>query len=129
MVGNRITTQARLLLAELSEAGIELVSRGKRLACRPKSAVTQELVERIRAHKQELLEILWTGCTDDAELSARLRLMTADEIAHFEQRVAERRAAGESEAGLGWRALVDMRIRFGHWGSPAMWTSSASVAA
>jgi hypothetical protein len=34
----------------------------------------------------------------------------------FHRRVAARRAAGESLAGLEWRALVDVRIEYGHWG-------------
>ena len=46
------------LLAELTELGIELVASGDRLRYRPRSAVTPDLVERLRIHKAELLAIL-----------------------------------------------------------------------
>jgi len=53
--------------------------------------------------------------SEDSELQARLQFLTPDEIALFSQRVHARREAGEGEGGLGWRALVDTRIRLGHW--------------
>ena len=52
------TVPATALLAELTHRGIELQVRGDRLRYRPRSALTQELAERVRAHKAELLAIL-----------------------------------------------------------------------
>ena len=46
------------LLAHLSRLGVELVPRGDRLRYRPRSAVTPDLVERLRTHKTQLLAIL-----------------------------------------------------------------------
>lgn len=51
-------TAAADLLAELTGLGIELVAHADRLRYRPRSAVTPELVERLRSHKAELLAIL-----------------------------------------------------------------------
>jgi hypothetical protein len=45
----------------------------------------------------------------------RVRGLKAEEFSFFQHRVRDRREAGEHEDGLGWRALVDVRIQFGHW--------------
>lgn len=49
---------AAALLTALVRRGIELQARGDRLRYRPRSALTPGLVERIRAHKPELLALL-----------------------------------------------------------------------
>ena len=49
------------LLADVTRRGIELVAHGDRLWCRPRSALTPELVDRLKAHKAELLAILGHG--------------------------------------------------------------------
>ena len=51
----------------------------------------------------------------DPEVRERLKPLMADEIADFHECVQARRTAGEGEAGIGWRALVDVRRKFGHW--------------
>ena len=63
-------TQAELLLTEFSHAGIQLLPRDERVLCRPKSALTPDLMERLRTHKREVLEILraqtvsWEDCIE-----------------------------------------------------------------
>lgn len=46
------------LLVELSRRGIELRVHGNRLRYRPRTALTPELAERVRAHKPALLALL-----------------------------------------------------------------------
>ena len=46
------------LLENLSRLGIELVAHGDRLRYRPRSAVTADLLERLKVHRDELLAIL-----------------------------------------------------------------------
>jgi hypothetical protein len=46
------------LLSELTRRGIHLEADGSRLRYYPRSAVTRDLVERMRAHKDELLAAL-----------------------------------------------------------------------
>jgi hypothetical protein len=53
---------AKALLAELRERGVEVIAEGDLLRYRPRSAVTQELLDRLRAHKPILLKLLaWEG--------------------------------------------------------------------
>lgn len=52
---------AAALLDELRGLGIELQAHGDRLRFRPRSAVTDELLARLQAHKGELLEMLHGG--------------------------------------------------------------------
>ena len=49
---------AQALVAELRTRGVELIPAGDRIRFRPASAVPPELVERLRAHKAEVLAIL-----------------------------------------------------------------------
>jgi hypothetical protein len=51
----------------------------------------------------------------DPELQERLQALSAEKSTFFHHRVHERRTAGECQSGVGWRALVDVRVRFGHW--------------
>ena len=51
-------TAAADLLIDLTRRGIELVPCGDWLRYRPRSAMTPDLAERLRAHKAELLAIL-----------------------------------------------------------------------
>ena len=51
-------TAAADLLAGLSRLGIELVPHGDRLRYRPRSALTPDLAEQMKAHKGEILAIL-----------------------------------------------------------------------
>ncbi len=46
------------LMANLSQLGIRLEAHGDRLRYSPRSAVTPELADRMKAHKRELLAIL-----------------------------------------------------------------------
>jgi hypothetical protein len=46
------------LLADLTQRGIELVPHGDRLKYRPRSALTPDLLERLKTHKGALLQIL-----------------------------------------------------------------------
>ncbi len=49
---------ARTLLAELRNRGVELVMDGDRLQYRPRSGVTPDLLDRLRANKSALLKLL-----------------------------------------------------------------------
>jgi hypothetical protein len=49
---------AKALLEELRERGVELVPDGDRLRYRPKQATTTDLLDRLKAHKQQLLKLL-----------------------------------------------------------------------
>lgn len=53
---------------------------------------------------------------DWKELRRRVEALKPNELKFFYERVDARRAAGENPDGLAWRALVDVRRRFGHWG-------------
>ena len=46
------------LLTDLAERGIQATGEGEHLRVRPRSALTPELIEEIRAHKAELLALL-----------------------------------------------------------------------
>lgn len=50
-----------------------------------------------------------------ATLEERLEGLTDEERVYYNECVTKRRELGEPEPGLPWRALVDTRIRFGHW--------------
>jgi len=53
---------AKVLLAELRGRGLEVMAEGDLLRYRPKSAITPELLDRLRAHKPSLLKLLaWEG--------------------------------------------------------------------
>ncbi len=52
---------AAALLIELTRRGIELQAHGDRLRYRPRSVLTPELAERVRAHKAALLALLRHG--------------------------------------------------------------------
>lgn len=54
------------LLDDLNRLGIEVAVHGYRLRYRPRSAVTPKLVERLRAHKPELLALLGPAGPPDA---------------------------------------------------------------
>lgn len=58
MGGNLMGTAAADLLTYLTRLGIEMVAHGDRLRYRPRSALTPDLAERLRAHKAEVLAIL-----------------------------------------------------------------------
>jgi hypothetical protein len=53
---------AMALLAELRGRGLEVMAEGDLLRYRPISAITPELLDRLRAHKPTLLKLLaWEG--------------------------------------------------------------------
>lgn len=51
-------TEAKKLLAELADRGLLLYAAGDKLRYRPREAFTGEDLERMKAHKSELLELL-----------------------------------------------------------------------
>jgi hypothetical protein len=51
---------ATRLMAEINSLGIRLEAKGDRLRFSPRSAVTPDLAERMKAHKAELLVVLRT---------------------------------------------------------------------
>lgn len=53
---------------------------------------------------------------DEIELAEKIESLTEVEKKMHAEKKAKRLAAGESEAGVGWRALVDVRLECGHWG-------------
>jgi hypothetical protein len=55
----------------------------------------------------------------DPELIPRLAALPADQLAFWSAQLAARRAANERPDGLAWRALVDVRFRFGSYYSPS----------
>ena len=58
---------AATLLGELRDRGIELRAVGDRLRYKPVESVDAELLERLRAHKPELLRILEPGHTAEPD--------------------------------------------------------------
>jgi len=52
---------ASTLMADLARLGIRLEARGDRLRYRPRQALTLDLVQRMKVHKQEVLTILATS--------------------------------------------------------------------
>jgi len=63
---------AAVLLAELTQAGIELLADGDKLRYRPQSAMTPDLAERLGAHKAEILSLLQAGGRPEAANPAPL---------------------------------------------------------
>lgn len=55
------------LLMDLGRLGIRLETKGKRLRYHPRSALTPDLLERLKAHKVELLTLLPRESKFDAE--------------------------------------------------------------
>jgi len=138
---------AETLLAECTLRGIELsVAAGRLAVDAPAGVLTRELVAELRRHKAVLVALLADSGRgspgrpdhpqepadattaapaapagdpgDDPELAERVAKLTPDERALFDERLAARRAAGELEPGVGWRALIDVRIESGHWPRP-----------
>ena len=54
------------LLADLKARGVKLVAHGDRLRYYPRSAVTPDLLERIKIHKVELLALVRPGAATSA---------------------------------------------------------------
>ena len=46
------------LLAELKERGVQATSEGQLLSLKPRSALTEDLIEELKAHKAEVLSLL-----------------------------------------------------------------------
>jgi hypothetical protein len=55
-----------VLLSELRQLGIKLETRGSRLRYFPKSGLTPALIERVKAHKSELIDLV-TGDNQKSE--------------------------------------------------------------
>jgi hypothetical protein len=89
-----------MLLAELARRGIQLEAQGARLRYRPRSAMTPELAERVRAHKPGLLAVLQEACgPNDAPVSvSRVSGAEAQDPPH-ELSLAERVEAGYVNPG------------------------------
>lgn len=51
-------------MTDLARLGIRIEARGDRLRYSPRSAVTPDLTDRMKAHKGELLAILWQETLD-----------------------------------------------------------------
>ena len=58
-----------ILLADLQQQGVHLEAHGDRLRYCPRSALTPELVERLKAHKVELLAALRAGGVPGASIA------------------------------------------------------------
>jgi hypothetical protein len=72
------------LMADLAEQGICIEVHGDRLRCSPRSRVTPALLERIRAHKGDLLVALSGGPRVAQEQWQRWWHAALDEVAdHF----------------------------------------------
>lgn len=69
-MGRIMTVTASDILADLTARGIELVGSGNRIRYRPRSLMAPELVERIKAHKPDLLAILRTDGIGDGPEAA-----------------------------------------------------------
>jgi hypothetical protein len=59
-----MNSPAAELLAELGRRGIELRADAEHVCFRPRSALTPELVARVKAHKAQLLTLLTAGDRD-----------------------------------------------------------------
>ena len=53
--------KADVLIADLHARGVERIADGELLRCRPKSALTPEVLDELRARKPEVLACLRTG--------------------------------------------------------------------
>jgi hypothetical protein len=86
-----VSAAAQALLAELRAIGVEVVAHGDRLRFKPPSAVTPELRERLRKHKEALLALVRdTPALAAAKAELHARLQRADRVE------AAARARGES---------------------------------
>lgn len=54
-------TVAREILARLAAAGVRVVADGDEVVIRPATGLTAKLLEEIRRHKDDILELLWSG--------------------------------------------------------------------
>ena len=99
-------TPASTLLIELARHGIEIQPHGDRLRSRPRSAMTPDLIERVRLHKSDLLAIL---AADQNQLRPKT---TAGEWRTYHLTLVQRwtrdakmcRLDPEAAAGWRWRA-------------------------
>ncbi len=123
------------LLDALTGKGAGLFTDGSRLrVTAPPGSVPPELQDAIRAQKGELILLVQSGigigatsAEEASEIQARLNRLSDEEESYFQECLEKRRAAGEGRAGIGWRALVDVRIRFGHWDAEK-WSEVTRVA-
>ena len=74
------------LLAALRQRGITLEADGERLRFSPRSAVTPELLDRLKHHKRELLASLSAGAPAAPERAASA---TADTLFTLDERPAD----------------------------------------
>ena len=61
------TVSAAELLADLARRGIRLEADGERLRYHPRSALTPDLLDRLKAHKAELLTLLLRATAFDID--------------------------------------------------------------
>jgi hypothetical protein len=94
-----------MLLAELARRGIQLEAQGARLRYRPRSAMTPELAERVRAHKPGLLAVLQRALgPDDDSVSVSQATASEEQGLPHELSLAERVEAGYVNPG--WTPAV-----------------------
>ena len=96
------------LLDELRRRGVELRAQGDRLLYRPRNAVPGELRERLRASKNEILEVLHT---QGSELLDRFLDDAALPAAIFDSRLLGRRfVLARDEAALDALTEADQQL-------------------
>lgn len=109
------------LLSDLQARGVTLRPDGDKLRFYPADKVDRDLLDRLRDHKAELLDLLvghFLAGGDGDTLAQALGELADAEQKRYGDLLAQRRAAGESEAGIEWRALVDLRLALGQWPPP-----------
>lgn len=79
---------AAQLLAELTQLGVRVEAHGGRLRYSPKSAVTPDLIDRMKAHKTELLQFAGKEYNPafPPEVVAAMRLANAEFVVDDEDR-------------------------------------------
>jgi hypothetical protein len=103
------------LLEQAEVAGLTVRMVGDRLVVRgPKRA--EALARQLCTRKTEILRHLrLTARVGDVDLLRRLEALAPSELAAWRASWGQRASRGEPHEPARWRALVDVRILFGHW--------------
>jgi hypothetical protein len=103
-----MTSEALALASELQRRGIQLKADGDRLRCRPRSRLTQDLLDRIKRLKPALLSILATSGTN---ADVRPEDLPLDWRIEWEERAAIRQYdGGQTRAEADVEALREILV-------------------
>ena len=106
------TTSTAKILTDLTHLGIEMQADGDRLRFRPLSAMTPDLMERVRDHKAELLTILSEPSYADQEIERFLSICRPHEGGwHDPSAVTPELAAYQSTTrGMSFEQVIDLEL-------------------